>query len=166
MKDVSAPVEFELLPFLRSPGGCLVTVFCLLVGGCFCGLQWLKGHNSFTFECGKGRTIVVHQARDKEFDKDTTYDFEIWVYDNDHLKRRVRKWGTVDMANEMQAKTDTESNVVGVLWPGSEYEYLFIHDFRDNRTRSNLAEACDDAEINELARLLNNNPDNPMLHAR
>ena len=34
---------FELLPFLRSPGGCLVTVFCLLVGGCFCGLVWMKG---------------------------------------------------------------------------------------------------------------------------
>ena len=89
MNDNPDQAGFELLSFFRSPGGCLVTALCLLVGGCFCGIQWLKGFNSFTFDCGKGRTIVVYQARDKEFDKDTTYDFRICVHDNDQMKRRI-----------------------------------------------------------------------------
>ena len=156
---------FELLPFLRSPGGGLVTVFCLLVGGCFCGLVWVKGFNSFTFDCGQGRTIVVYQARDKELDQYTTYDFQICVYDSDQLKARIFTLGTEEMVDEMHARTATDGNVVGVLWPGSENHYVFIHDFRDNRKRSSLAEYSD-PQFKELTRLLNKNPDNPVLRAR
>ena len=68
------------------------------------------------------------------------------------------------MVDEMHARTAADGNVVGVLWPGSVNEYVFIHDFRDNRKRSNLTEYSD-PQFNELTRLLNNNPDNPMLRA-
>lgn len=166
MKIDPAQSGFEFLPFLRSPGGCLVTAFCLLIGGCFGGLVWMKGFNSFTFDCGQGRTIVVYQARDKEFDQYTTYDFQICVYDSDQLKAHVLTGGTEEMVDEMHARTAADGNVVGVLWPGSVNEYVFIHDFRDNSKRSNLAEYYDDPQFNERTRLLNNNPEKLVLRAR
>ena len=169
MKDNSDQSELEWLPFLRSPDGCLVSVFCLLVGGCFCGLLWLKGCNRFTFELEKGRTVVVCQARDKEFDQYTTYDFQIWVYENDHLIRSMRTGGIQEMVNEMRARTAADGNVVGILWPGSEKEYLFIYDFRDKHPYTNWPPHQNEMSDNQAKRLyplLNTNSHIPTLIAR
>ena len=65
----------------------------------------------------------------------------------------------------MHARTAADGTVVGVLWRGSVNDYVFIHDFRDNRQRSSRAEYYDDPQFNELTKLLNNDPDNPMLRA-
>ena len=72
------------------------------------------------------------------------------------------------MVDKMRARTNAEGNVVGILWPSSKNEYLFIYDFRDDRHYSNWQSHDKKMSKNQakvLNDLLNSSSDNPLLIA-
>ncbi|MFO0977745.1 MAG: hypothetical protein U0996_15185 [Planctomycetaceae bacterium] len=125
--------QFELVPFFRSPGGCLVTTLLLLIGGCIGCDIWLAGADQYSFDLGNGRHLIAVQARDKSFDQWTTYEFKVIVSVNDQMVFEQHLSGTPEREHEFSAKLSSDGNLAGILWPGSNDDFRFIYDFANKR---------------------------------
>ncbi|MBL8808642.1 MAG: hypothetical protein JNM43_00580 [Planctomycetaceae bacterium] len=157
---------FEFLPFLRSPGGCLVMTFLLMLGGCVWCEIWLSGANQYTFDLGRNRRIVVLQARDKEWDQWTTYDFKAIVIIDGNTVYSQHLGGTADLAEQLFVRIDQEGNLAGVLWPGSTDEFLFVYDFSNNTGYPRGHDEEDSSRMKKLASQLNSDPNSRLISAQ
>ena len=116
--------------------GCLlsaVTLIALAFGGCLAFIRYADGENTVaTFDCGRGREIVISVARSWEVSQPIYYKIRdngnvvvpTTYFDNNHPPD-VPKFTFTSTSG---------GDLVGISYTGSVSKYLFIHDFSDGKT--------------------------------
>lgn len=159
--------EFELIPFLRSPGGCLVMTLCMMVGGCIGCLKWLEGENEFVFDCGNSRTILVFQKRDKEFDRDTTHSVRVVVSSPRSGNCEIVLPGTFQPAQKFTVRLDSTGRFAGIIDPEVLEHYLCLCDFESGViSGSGPFDSSEEQRFREIEERLKQDPQSRQLTAR
>ncbi len=131
-EPVTTESDFELLPFLRSPGCVMVFVFCSLVGGCFYSLINSDAISEIAvFDCGKGREIVFSKSGDGDQSQPIYY--EVRIDGETIVPETIVFFQGCDPGELLlDIRTAADGNVVGIVHlTGSDTDFWVIHDFRD-----------------------------------
>ncbi len=131
-RRVQPTSEFELLPFLRSPGCALLFVMCYFIGGCVIAIfSPDRPYQIATFDCGKDRAIVFLTDRDCDESKPIYY--EVRIGGQIVVPRTIVYYvicGHSDVLLDMRLAED--GDVVGIAPPSESWrDFWVVHDFRD-----------------------------------
>ena len=131
-KTPTTESDFELLPFLRSPGCVIVFTFCSLVGGCYYSLTNADALREIAvFDCGKGREIVFLKSGDCDESQPIYYEVRM---DRESIVPMTTVvdlvCGTREVLLDIVVAADRD--VVGIVHRSSSgVVFWVVHDFRD-----------------------------------
>jgi len=131
-QSVTTESDFELLPFLRSPGCVLVFAFCSLVGGCFYSLANSDAIREMAvFDCGKGREIVF--LKSGECDESQPIYYEVRIDGETIVPMTDVALLSCDPGELLfDIRKAADGNVVGIVQlTSSGIDFWVVHDFRE-----------------------------------
>jgi len=131
-QSVTTESDFELLPFLRSPGCVLVFAFCSLVGGCFYSLANSDAIREMAvFDCGKGREIVF--LKSGECDESQPIYYEVCIDGETIVPMTDVALLSCDPGELLfDIRKAADGNVVGIVQlTSSGIDFWVVHDFRE-----------------------------------
>ena len=133
---------------LRFSIGCLLSVITLIAltfGGCVAFIRYADGEDTIaTFDCGRGREIVISVSRSWEVSQPIYY--KIWDNGDVVVPKTYFDNNDPPAVPRFILTIANDGDLVGVSYADATKTYLFIHDFSDGETH----DAADRPDLKSL----------------